>query len=249
MKLKNDFFWKSYCAFYKPGDDPELEVKPPSNFCHYFWCGLAGMFIRLAWWVGGLFVRCPAWLCPLLTVVAWLPIFGAEVLLDEEFLQNNHWFVLTLLPFALFGFAMLLAGPIKGLLWLYDKTLAKTSEKCQTGVFYAIMAIGGWGVLSLILNNPESAAKLGTLILWLPVFLVGVVAASLLLASTIVGVGWLCGHAASTSLIQNIGRYYKAFKQKVCPIVEPPDEFLEAKKVKEQSCTTSGSSCPSSTVS
>lgn len=96
-----------------------------------------------------------------------------------------------------------------------------TSEKTQ-GIIGKVSVVAlFWACVSLILNNPKMAEGFGKMVLCMPLLLAGCVTVTV--AFAIVGIGWLCGHAASTSFFKHLGTYYKSFKQRVCPIVEPPD--------------------------
>lgn len=229
MKLKNDFLWQSYC--YVATRDKRT-VLPPTSLCQYFWTAVIGVIGRGFDAVFSWFENQSPLACLIDAAVALTPVLVAMAL----HITNTSIFIALPCTFLLiFSALMCVIAPMKGIFWGWNKFVATNpSDGVKRTVMAVALGLPTWLGISLILQTPTLASTLGKFLLWAPFMaigmLLGIIVCSVILGGIFLGLGWCFGHAASTSVGSVILRYLKAVKERVCPMVEPPEEYLEEDK-------------------
>jgi xanthine/uracil permease len=213
MKIKEtDFLWSCYLRYYKG----EIEVPPPSNLCKYFWTAMIGMAAKV-YADSNMFLSMTAF------AVMFVAILGMATIADLLVQVNKTaaYFIAT--PVVLGGmfafFSLMLLPVVRFCLWLETKFNSKDLERK-----FALTLLSGFGLFvlyGLIFHHRPWDEAWAEFLKDLPV-LIGVVVGVPVLA----GLGYCIYHPLKTTeVFKTFWAYLKAKKQKVCPLVEPPESW------------------------
>lgn len=207
----NDILWKYYKKAYEVHGE---EVKAPSNFCEYFWCGLYGM-------LGVFYSLTAVWTMWLVTLSCLaLSVFGLYLLGDV----SNPILVWPAIIFFLLSIAANFGALASSFCRL------KIPEKV-IGYISGIGLMAAVGCCLILCYQLCLAVGVSAFACWSAVKLLLLIIGSLVgLAVVVISVGVLgvyVLHPMSTwRFFQAIWTYIRALKAKACPLIELPESFI-----------------------
>jgi hypothetical protein len=214
MKIKEtDFLWSCYLRYYEGEGE---KTPPPSNLCRYFWTAMMGLGAKV-YCDSNMFLSMACFGIIFCLIVGFSVIVGP--FLDE---MNESVSVVVVMPIVLSMiftfFSMMVIPIIKISEWMSEKV----SEEQFRKVMLVIMCCFGVGMLYALIfhHRPWDEAWAELLKSW--PYGVGM----FLGLPALFGIGYCIYHPLiTTEVFRTFWAYLMAKKQKVCPLVEPPESW------------------------
>lgn len=212
MKIKEtDFMWKCYKRYWQTTEDKK--VQPPGNLCYYFWTSVVGMLIKLG-------ADTNYFLASLLSAALFLAIICIGALLSQ---LTSPGFSIILMPLGMFSFVyfwLIFFG--RPFFKLIDWLNKKFGENVENWLAYAV--IGGFFiaiVVGLCFNWDKITWERTLEVFWSIGITMGIGIGAILLYCLVLY------PLATTEFFKTFWAYLKAKKDKICPVVEIPDEEFD----------------------
>lgn len=220
VKLSDGFMWRQYCfhhEFFK------MEVKEPKSLCNFFWSAMSGMTIdRLA----SKIEKFKAWHCLLASVIfftiSYITLYSAQYIHPLATILSTCISIIA-------GTGFLAGAFCLSVCWISSFLERHIEKKKLKFIYYLGLFVLGWGLLLFTYNDPDATKIAGKVVLWTPVFIVAMFAAMTMVvaiaAGITIGICYLFNRAAAYDVVKTTGMFLCAVKNKVCPLVEPPESF------------------------
>jgi hypothetical protein len=223
-----DILWKYYQKTYTLDD---CKVRPPSDFCHYFWCGLWGM-------VRSLYYEASLWLLWLITLGSLGLSIYVAYLVCTNFDDPSGWLKvppLILCTASLIANIMAIFISAERSKWFdwAGKISSLLMVVCGVGLigYMAIdyiISLDSWGWVQHVV------VAIGYMVGYMVVF----TAITLVITSALIGLAFLLIHFIFTPMstcrfLQAFWTYLISAKRRVCPLVELPASFIESQRAEE----------------
>ena len=211
MKIKEGFFWKNYCYFFTANGK---QVEHPKNLCNYFWTAIFGMGKAF----GHSLTKINAFCYLLLTTSFFFSSYGIYYAFPD-----------TIIPF--FPIIIML-GCFVGVFIKSIQSFGRLVGDKASDIILIIFLIVGVVFLivgfvgDFIINPPtwQNIEKGFLSLLWIGLRsgMYGIVLGVIIILGC-----FLFNRASTTDFFKTIVAFLIAKKQKICPLVQPPEPFKE----------------------